>query len=238
MNKNKIVTILATFAKDKIIDTKRGIVTIKKGGPAFYLSSVFKKERIPFRLIFPSIARVEILITENKEIGKVKKQPKVQKINFSKVKTDYLVISTILNDFNLSGISSFKGKVFLDIQGYVRDGKKLGGKKFFSPSKEVISSIFCLKGTEEELKYIPSIWLNQQKRKILIITKGEKGCEGFIFGKRFNISVKKKIFSSDTIGAGDVFFAYTICKFLKTADFLKSIRYAVKKTIGFLISKE
>jgi len=237
MKQNRKVTILSTFAKDKIIDRKRKIVTIKKGGPAFYLSNVFKKEKILFNFITSSIAEIEILITKNGEIGKVKEKPKIQKIDFSKIKTDYLVISTILNDFNLSGVSFFKGKIFLDIQGYVRDSRRLGGKKFFSPPEEIISSVFCLKGTKEELKYIPKIWLNQQKQKILIITKGKLGCEVFIFGKKFQLRPKKKIIAPNTVGAGDVFFAYTISKFLKTNEILKSIEYALKRTSEFLLSK-
>jgi hypothetical protein len=237
VNKNEVITILSTFAKDKIIDRKRGVISIKKRGPAFYLSNIFKKEKILFNLITPSIAEVEILITKNGEIGKVKKRPKIQKIDFSKIKTPFLVISTILNEFNLNNISSFQGKIFLDIQGYVRDGRKLGGKKFFSPSKEITSSVFCLKGTREELKYIPKIWLNQQKQKILVITKGKLGCEVFIFGENLEIKVKNKITTLNTIGAGDVFFAYIISKFLKTTNFPESIRYAVRKTTEFLFSK-
>ncbi|MFQ6049881.1 MAG: PfkB family carbohydrate kinase, partial [Candidatus Paceibacterales bacterium] len=97
--------------------------------------------------------------------------------------------------------------------------------------------VFCLKGTGEELKYIPEIWLNQQKQKILITTKGKLGCEVFIFGKKFKIDVKKKIPVLNTIGAGDVFFAYTISKFLKTTNFVESIRCAIKKTTEFLLLK-
>lgn len=237
MKQNRKVTILSTFAKDKIIDRKRKIVTIKKGGPAFYLSNVFKKEKIHFNLITPPIAEVEILITKDNEIGKVKKRPKIQKIDFPKIKTDYLVISTILDDFDLNGLSSYKGRIFLDIQGYVRNGRKFGGKRYFTPSREIISSVFCLKGTKKELKYIPKTWLDQQKRKILIITKGSSGCEAFIFGRKLKIKVKKKIPVSNTIGAGDVFFAYTISKFLKTNEILKSIEYALKRTSEFLLSK-
>jgi len=237
MENCKRITIISTFARDKIIDRKRQTINIQNGGPAFYLSNIFKKEKIPFALVTTSKAETEILISNSGEIGKVKKRPKIQGINFSKIKTSFIIISTILNDFDLNEISSFEGKIFLDIQGYVRDGRKLGGKKFFSPSRKITSSIFCLKGTERELKYIPKTWLEQQKRKILIITKGSLGCELFIFGRKLKIKVKKKFPTLNNIGAGDVFFAYTIGKFLKTNNFLKSIKYAIEKTSKFLSLK-
>ena len=236
--KTKKLTILSAFAKDKVIDKKRGVISIKRGGPAFYLLDIFKKEKVSFNLITPSLTEVEILITKDGEIGRVKKKSKIQKIDFSKIKTPFIIISTILNEFKLNGISSFQGKIFLDIQGHVRNGRQFGGKKFFSPPKEITSSVFCLKGTKEELKYIPKIWLNQQKQKILIVTKGKLGCETFISGKKFKIKPEKQIITSGTVGAGDVFFAYTISKILKTNDILKSVAYALKRTSEFLLSKK
>jgi len=237
MKKQKEITIFSTFAKDKIIDRKTGVINIKRGGPAFYLSNVFNKEKVPFTIISTSRAEIEILITSSGEVGKVKKKPKIQKINFSRIKTPFIVISTILNDFIFDNVASYKGKIFLDIQGYVRDGRRLGGKKIFSPSREITSSIFCLKGTKKELRYIPKTWFEQQKRKILIITKGELGCEVFVLGRKFKMKVKKKISTLNNIGAGDVFFAYTIGKFLKTNKFLESIKYAIEKTSKFLSLK-
>jgi len=233
MDEYKKITILSTFTRDKIIDKAGKTISTQKGGPAFYISNVLKKENIPFELITAPLMNIEILKTKGNEIGRVKTELKTQKTDFSKIKTPILVISTILNEFDLNGISSFKGKVFLDIQGYVRDGNNFGGKKQFTASKEIISSIFCLKGTEEEIKYISPGFINQT----MIITKGNLGCEVFISGKKTELKTERIINTPESIGAGDTFFAYLISQFSKNNDFLKSVKYAMDQTSKFLSIK-
>lgn len=90
-------------------------------------------------------------------MGKVPKKPRPLKVKFSSIKTPFLLISTLLDEFSLKGISNFKGKTFLDIQGYARDGKDFGKKKHWKPDKEIVDSIFCLKGTKQEIEYIPNL---------------------------------------------------------------------------------
>jgi len=234
---DKSITILSTFAQDKIINKDAGTERIVRGGPAFYISKVFEEEKLPFNLITASDAEVEILVEKGDEIGKLTKKPIVKKVDFIKIKVPFLLISTLLDDFDLSGAPSFKGKVFLDIQGYVRDGERFGGKKLFNPTVKVQSSIFCLKGTEEELNYIPRNWLASQKKKILVVTRGKGGGTAFIYGEKSDFDVKQKILSGDTIGAGDTHFAYVASRFIKKNDFLESIEYANSKTSDFLLSK-
>ncbi len=234
---DKSITILSTFAQDKIINKDAGTERIVRGGPAFYISKVFEEEKLPFNLITASNAEVEILIKEDSEKGRLVKKPVIKKVDFIKIKTPFLLISTILDDFDLENISAFKGKVFLDIQGYVRDGERFGGKKLYNLQTKVQSSIFCLKGTEEELNYIPRNWLTSQKKKILIITKGKSGCILFTSGEEFELNVSRKIVSHNTIGAGDTFFAYIISHFINTNNIKESIGYAIEKTSDFLLSK-
>lgn len=231
------LTILSTFAQDKIINKESNLIYRQKGGPAFYFINIFKKESVSFNPILGSKVKVEILVAKGSEFGRVREIPKTKKINFEKIKTPFLLISTIYKEFNLSGISKFQGKIFLDIQGYVRDIKKFGKKQQWRPKNEIISSIFCLKGTEEEIKYIPYNFLKEQKQKILIITKGKSGCDVLAFGKKYEIKIKKPINTEDALGAGDTFFAFVVSKFLKTNNILKSVRYAVDKTSEFLTQK-
>ena len=237
MKRNKEITIFSTFTKDKIIDEQGTIMKEEIGGPAFYLSNVFTKEDILFNLVTGPVMEIEVLMTESGEVGKVNKKSKIRKIDFSKVKTPFIAISTILKDFDLINIFSFKGKIFLDIQGYVRDGTKLGGKQHWIPSKKIMSSIFCLKGTEEEIKYISPSFIEQQKQKTMIITKGSLGCDVFVNNKKYMIKPQKQISILNTIGAGDTFFAYLITHFLKGTELLESAEYAVNKTSDFLIRR-
>lgn len=60
--KNKI-TILSTFARDRLLDETGCLIREQEGGPAFYLKNTFKNEKISFLLkSYPSIVKVEILM--------------------------------------------------------------------------------------------------------------------------------------------------------------------------------
>jgi|SRR3989344_232412 len=231
------ITVLSTFAEDKIIDNNK-IIKTQKGGPAFYILNVFQKTNLSIEIIKGPILKIEMILKKEGEAGKVKTGIKVKKINFSKIKSQFIIISTILNEFDLSGISTFSGKIFLDIQGYVRKGEDLGGKKKWIFSKEIFSSIFCLKGTQEEIRYLQKDFLKEQKKKILIVTNGKIGCTIFAFEKKYEIKNIRKVNAPDTIGAGDTFFAHFIYKFIKTSNVVSSGRYAVAKTSNFLEYKK
>jgi len=123
---NPKITILSTFAKDRLIDEMGNLIREQNGGPALYLRQALKNEKIPFSLKTGPKMEVEILITRNGEFGKVPRKLKSQKIQFYRIKTPFLLISSVLDEFDLANLFTFKGKVFLDIQGYVRNGKDFG----------------------------------------------------------------------------------------------------------------
>jgi len=235
MKTDKKITLLSTFAEDTLLNERRVVIKKQQGGPAFYLTKIFKKENIALNLI--TGPKIKVLMTKTDEFGKVPKKPKTKNIKFSQIKTPFLLISTILNDFDLTNISEFKGIIFLDIQGYVRNGKNFGQKKIWNPSEKIIKNIFCIKGTKEELRYLPSQIIRIQKQKLLIATNGKNGCEIFIFGKKYLIKPQKVIKTKNTIGAGDTFFANFMTQLIKTLDIVDSARYGVEKTSDFLLSK-
>lgn len=231
--KNKI-TIFSTFAEDKLINESGFVIRKQKGGPAFYLEQAFKKEKTSFILKSGSLMKTEILVKKNEEFGKVPNKPKPSTVKFSAIKTPCLVVSTILDEFDLKNLSDFKGKVFLDIQGYVRDGNNFGKKKKWCLGQETRESIFCLKGTKRELRNVSANFLKQQKKKVLLVTNGKRGCEVFVFGKRYMVRPKRVVRSNNTIGAGDTFFANFISQFVQNKKALASVKYAVDKTSEFL----
>ncbi|MFH0712726.1 MAG: PfkB family carbohydrate kinase [Candidatus Jorgensenbacteria bacterium] len=231
--KNKI-TIISTFATDQLVSENGFIIDKQNGGPAFYLNRALKNEGVSFAMKTGPKMKVQILITRKGEFGRVLKRPTQKGVRFSQIKTPLLLISSVLDEFDLMNLSTFKGRVFLDVQGYVRNGDDFGKKKFWKPNKEVFANIFCLKGTKEELQNMPKQYVEAQKQKLLLITDGKLGCEIFAFGKRHTIKPSKIITSKNTIGAGDTFFAYFVLRYAKTAKVLDSAKYAVKKTSAFL----
>ena len=234
--KNKI-TILSTFANDRLINKTVAITNKQKGGPAFFIDQIFKNEKISFDLKTGPKMEVQILITEKGEFGKIPQIPPKKTIRFSQIKTPFLLISSVLKEFDLANLSAFKGKTFLDVQGYVRNGNDFGKKKLWKPNKKIFSSIYCLKGTKEELLNIPKQYIETQKQKILLITNGKLGCEVFAFGKYYKIKPLKVVSSKNTIGAGDTFFAYFVSCFMKTANILNCLKYATNKTSAFLAAQ-
>jgi putative hydrolase of the HAD superfamily len=234
---NGKITILSTFAKDKLFFKKECLYKEQDGGPAFYISRVFEDEKIPFDLKSVPKIEVDILINKRGEFGKILSKPEAMKIDYSKIESPYLFISTILDEVDLSGINNFKGKVFIDIQGYVRNGNDFGRKKFWNPKGEIADSFFCVKGTKEEIEYIPIDFRNRQKKKMLVITDGSNGSVVYCKGIKYKIKPKEKIKVADTIGAGDTYLAYFICKFIVTESARVSIEYATKKVFNFLSDK-
>lgn len=231
------ITLFSTLAKDKLVDNSNNTIKEQVGGPAFYILKIFKKEKISTATKLVGPVEVQILVNEHGESGKISEIPKKIKMDFRKVNTPFVIISTLLDEFNLQSLDKYKGKIFLDIQGYVRDGRNFGKKKSWQPAAAIINNIFCLKGTEEELSYLPKKFLKIQKQKILLITRGNKGCRVFTNGKFFTVKPDKIIKTSDTIGAGDTFFAYFIAKFIKDNNVKQSVKYASDKTSNFLKNK-
>lgn len=234
MTKKNKITIFSTFANDQLVSENGSVIGKQNGGPAFYLNRALKSEGAFFVMKTGPKMKVQILITRKGEFGRVSKRPAQKEIQFSQIKTPILLISSVLDEFDLINLSTFKGRIFLDVQGYVRDGNDFGKKKFWKPSGEAFANIFCLKGTEEELQNMPKPYIEAQKQKILLITKGKLGCEVFAFGKRYRIKPSKVVANKNTIGAGDTFFAYFVSRFTKTAKVIDSVKYAMIKTVAFL----
>lgn len=135
MQENEI-TILSSLAEDRLIDKKGNLIKKQKGGPAQYLKNVFLKEDIGFNIYGkPNVFDVEILITKDGEFGKINTKVKPISLDFSAIKTPFAVISTVLDEYKLDNINQFSGKVFLDVQGYVRNGKDFGKKRNGNPAR-------------------------------------------------------------------------------------------------------
>lgn len=118
-------------------------------------------------------------------------------------------------------------------RGYVRNLNIFGKKKFLNDS--FLDQIFCLKGTKEELKYIPQDIIKRQKKKCLIITEGENGSAIYYKDKKFIFKPSKIIKTNVTIGAGDTFFANFVLNFIETGGNVTIAgRIATAETLKFL----
>jgi hypothetical protein len=219
-------TIISTFAQDRLI--KEEGIQIREGGPAYFITRVFKKLREPFELISNKPGVVEIDMRDKKEAGRVKK---VSKIRFlPKERMDLVIISTLLKEYEPK---AFGNVSCLDVQGYVRDNTGFGKKKLFdSPELEKFTII---KGDANEIACIPTQRL--AKVPIVLITIGSGGFIIIENDKRRQYSIEK-VDSPDTIGAGDTFFAAFCIKYSKTRDTVQCAEFAKRIVTDFLKEKE
>ena len=227
-----MLKIYSTFSKDIILDKNNKYLSTVKGGPAFYIENFLKKQRIKYKLYTNNTIDVEIKITDKGEVGKTKSRIKESKIKNLK-NNDLIIISTIGKEWILEKRHVVKAKIFIDIQGYARTAKNQIELLEYLPE----NTVFCIKGTESEIKKLPKKILKNQKKKCLIITKGEGGSVIYFNNKKYILKTKK-IKPPNTIGAGDIFFIAFIIKLIETNNVIKSGDSATKEAEKFLLIKK
>ena len=148
----------------------------------------------------------------------------------------WCMVSTLLDEWKIEG--DLPDRLFVDVQGYVRDGSDFGSKQVWPFGSNVTSKIFCLKGTEEEIGYIPDDIIDEQKKeRMLVVTQGERGVTIYHKGLQSNIPAQTLNDLPDTIGAGDTFFSYYVAALSNGAEVEAAGYYAVRKTQKFLEKK-
>jgi len=232
----EVISVVSTFATDKLVRENGEVMAEQAGGPILFLETTLKKSNIPYQSFTGQPIDVEILITENGEFGKIPFQPPSLKLPVDEL-SSWVVISTLLREWDLSNCINYDGKLFVDIQGYVRDGEDFGKKRIWHEIVDFADHIFCLKGTKEEVSYLPSVIQEDQKKRLLIGTDGSRGVDIFYKGSHTFIPVRTTLASSNTIGAGDTFFGYFVGEMFKGADPVNAARVAVERTTFFLKDK-
>jgi len=234
----KRILVLSLESIDRIFKKNEKTPVKEKGGPAFYIRRTLDDLGAGYRMAEYEPAEVEIRVTEHGEVGKILKPGKIkvpERINESNV-----LISTIgPSNLELDFLVSYTGDVFLDVQGFVRSEKseKLGAKETWENIRLFIENILVLKGTSEELCFLPKDVLEKTKGKILLETRGKNGVVMYEKGRSVNLLPPKIIKARNTVGAGDTFMAAFVYKFIQTKNAKKAICFALSYTSGFLDKK-
>lgn len=229
------ISVLSTYANDILMKENGEVIAKQPGGPILFLESVFKKNKIPYNLFFGDTLSVDILMTKDGEFGRIPIKPKSK--SFPADISNWVIVSTLLQEWDLQNVKNFNGKVFVDLQGYVRQGDNFGQKRVWKESQDFAESIFCMKGTREEVSYLPSNVLESQKKRMLIITDGDKGVELFFKGNNVYIPLPEKVQAKNTLGAGDTFFGYFVSSLYKGAEAVEALKLAQQQTTNFLKAK-
>jgi len=236
-NSPESIAVISTYATDHFINSKtREEYKEQKGGPVEFLVRALKKLGLkPSVFTGSETLSVDILVDLEKgdEFGRIRAKPTITP--FPETQARSAIVSTILDEWDLSDSSDFKGLLFVDIQGYVRDGTDFGKKKAWDQVAKLAPYIFCLKGNEIEMSQIPlEVLENQKRERMVIITKDKKGADIFFQGKSFHLTPLRILNPPNTVGAGDTFFANFVYKFLETQDIEISCRFAFDQTSDFL----
>lgn len=231
-NTNKKIILISTFAIDNIKHFQSENIVITEGGPALWISGALKKMNQKFKLVTgKNKAVVKVNVLKDSEKGEI---ISVSPIDNSLRKSDLFIISTISDEYDLYNIKTLQGIVAVDLQGYVRKYKK-GGKKLSIPV-EILNNISILKLTQKEAQFVLDKVLKSQKDRILIITKGKYGFILYVQDKKYIYKVTY-VKTTDTIGAGDTFFAAFCISYINKGDAVFAAEYAKKHVDKFLIEK-
>lgn len=227
-----MLNIFSSHAIDTVT-TEDGTTTIQ-GGPAFFIESILEKNHIQFTNFLKRVGSVSIIIKDGGESGKVTAAETLQEYPVLE-KDEHILISTLLNEVDLS-LFAHHTNVYIDIQGYVRnpDGS-LGSKKKYQVPENFKPAI--LKSTEEELTFLDDTFINGQKERMLIVTRGASGATIYSKNRVFTRDVNKKIFPKNTIGAGDTYFSSFIVAYLKENTIESCADFAQTSTEIFLKQK-
>lgn len=231
---SKEISVISTFATDRLIDGKtKETINEQKGGPILYLTQALEGLGLTPKLFYGEELLVEILVMEHDEFGSIKDQPK--RLTLPDIVTPSAIVSTLLDEWDLTNAKQYPGHLFVDIQGYVRDGSDFGKKKAWNELSTLAPYIFCLKGNDIEVTHIPEDVVSAQKReRMLIITKDKRGVEVYHQGQAYNFQPKTIVRPKHTIGAGDTFFANFVYHFMETENIPETTTFALERTTRFL----
>lgn len=230
------ITVLSTYATDVLVDDRKRVISKQIGGPARFINQVFDAEAVPYQLFTNKGFTVKILLDSSGEHGKVD-HANVTKSAAKLTLNDWVLVSTILKDWDLSSIKPVP-RLFVDIQGYVRRNNRFGGKRVSSEFAKVADNIYCLKGTEEEIGYLPADIIEKQSNKLLLVTKGKQGVDVYHKGSCVTVDTIPVENLRDTVGAGDTFFAYVVAFMSRGMDAVDATTKACVMTSHFLTAKQ
>lgn len=234
-NKDDTITVVSSRAVDILLRKDGTVIDKIEGGPAFFIESALRDANVPFRLNEGEQMTVNIEVRKDGEYGKV--TPASTRRSLGDIDINgWCMVSTLLDEWKIEG--DLPDRLFVDIQGYVRDGTDFGLKQSWPLDRSTTSKIFCLKGTEEEVCYIPDDIIDEQKKeRMLVVTQGRRGAAIYYEGNKYSIPARPLNNLPDTVGAGDTFFSYYIAALFNGSNAEDAGYRAIRKTREFLEKK-
>jgi hypothetical protein len=235
ISKSKHLLVISSFSWDHIYSEKNKKAIIQPGGPAYFITRALQQKCQSFAIETSNITHVFEYLNKGESIGSRMQSP--PKIPLPKQKYTHYLISTQLQEFDVSQIEKIKGAtIYLDLQGYTSSPtfKKMRRLEIDPKIWRYLSFVKC---NEREIEYLPSNFLEYVKQhKTFILTKGKDGVEFYIQGKRYLIAMQP-IKTKNTLGAGDTFLANFTYFHMTGYSIQMAIKKSLQETKKFLQNK-
>ncbi len=228
------ISLAATTSTDYIYNAAMELVSTSSGGPHYFISNALVAEGINFTTACAPHCDVEIIRKDDNEFGRLRGEVMPRTILFEKISAPYVIISSVYNEIKFDTAAEYAGKIILDVQGFVRMRGEFGAKKNWNGPNYLREKLWVVKANEIELKFLDADFIEEQKKRILIITHGSAGCELFFHGEKFELVPLKKINSPHTVGAGDTLLGYFCAHLIQNNNPLSALQYAMARTTEFL----
>lgn len=246
MNPEKFC-LVTTEAVDHIFLPDREVVENNGGTTLFYrkavqgLKETHGENDIDFVWITPP-KKTEVYIYPSQNYGYgingSTVDPNLFDEAFREVSESAVIISTTLKtDFDLSLLRNSLDKIksiFIDVQGFTRDGKK--HEPFVFPDWLLQQENLVFKVADEEFQYINIDSIITNPRTTVLHTKGERGVTVMHNGTKTDILPTEvvKVPNERTRGAGDTFFFNFAINYLKSNNVINATKQAEQSVIQFL----
>lgn len=230
------IDVYSTIARDLVVDHVHNKMSERIGGPATFISAALKHQMVEFDLHVGPVIDVRIEVNEGGETGSVEAVQQNERV-FT-CTSDRAIVSILFREWDPQVIAGVCGEVYLDVQGFVRDPNAFGQKRMWNEfAGDWIKSLRCVKATEAELAFLPKESVEDQKTRLLLVTKGADGVDAYVDGQLLSFLPPRVVDSVDTIGAGDTFFAHVVARLLLGDAPRAAVVVALEETCGFLESK-
>lgn len=222
------IAVVAPLAEDRFHDLRTGATWVRRGGPGLWIEAELQRLGAQVTAVRPEKpAAVDIDVDDTGEHGRnVAYEPIILS---SRVQVDAAIVSTVADEFDLVQLNLLPSVVALDVQGYVRAARMVGEPVVIPDTPQLA----IVKATVEELAYLDSAWVEQQKSRILLVTRGSDGCDVYDGGACFH-QPAIKVDVSSTVGAGDVFLASFLVEWLGSSSAVSAAAFAARRASEFL----
>lgn len=225
--------VYSTFARDILIDASTNERREQPGGPALFVRNALERAGASFVMHAGPVVDVEILITKTGEFGNVQSTPSPETVPVCESRR--ALVSTLFQEWDPEVIAAGCDEMFLDVQGFVRSAGSFGKKQTWDRfDGEWIRKILVLKATEEELQYLPTRSVEDQKRRVLLITKGKAGGTAYVGGDVFEFVPPRIVTFKNTLGAGDTFLATVVEHLIRGVTVDRAVSAGMEATIRLL----